>query len=205
MIAIAKPSISVTVQHHQEFLVMLSAISRRASFSFRATDPETRADLIQEVIANAFVAYVRLVELGKAKLAYPTVLARYGVVQVRRGRRIGSRTSSNDVLSQYAQHRRGFAVESLDQLDNQPSGWQQIVVEDATATPADIAACRIDFRAWLQRLSRLQRRIAKLLATGETTSAVAKKFQLTNGRISQLRKELRASWEAFQGGAGSAN
>ena len=52
---------------------------------------EAGVDAVQEVIANAAVANVRLVELEKTALAYPTVLARYGIAQVRDGRRVGAR------------------------------------------------------------------------------------------------------------------
>jgi DNA-binding NarL/FixJ family response regulator len=74
-----------------------------------------------------------------------------------------------------------------------------VLVEDKTATPADIAACRIDFAAWLLTLTNSQRRAANLLATGETTTVVAKKVGLTAGRVSQMRRELMRAWELFHG------
>jgi hypothetical protein len=43
------------------------------------------------------------------------------------------------------------------------------------------------------------RKIAKLLATGETTTAAAEKFGLCTGRISQIRSELKAAWDRFVG------
>jgi hypothetical protein len=42
------------------------------------------------------------------------------------------------------------------------------------------------------------RKIALLLASGETMSAAAKKFGVSLGRVSQLRKWLRENWLAFQ-------
>jgi hypothetical protein len=77
--------------------------------------------------------------------------------------------------------------------------WQELLVEDRRSRPADVAALRIDFSEWLRGLSRRVRRIAGLLASGETTSAVAKLVGLTCGRISQLRRELERSWKMFQG------
>jgi hypothetical protein len=38
-----------------------------------------------------------------------------------------------------------------------------------------------------------------MLAAGETTSRVAQRFSVSLGRISQLRRELKAAWEAFHG------
>ena len=71
-------------------------------------------------------------------------------------------------------------------------------MEDRQASPAEVAMTRIDFRDWLQRLSHQKRRIAELLASGETTQSVARQFKLSAGRISQLRRELQTSWEELQ-------
>ncbi len=65
-----------------------------------------------------------------------------------------------------------------------------ILVEDKRATPADLAASRIDFPAWLKTLSQRDRRIALKLSQGESTSRVARQFRLSVGRVSQLRGEL---------------
>jgi FixJ family two-component response regulator len=72
-------------------------------------------------------------------------------------------------------------------------------VEDHHAGPAEIAATRIDFGQWLNTLGSRRRRIAQVLATGETTSRVARQFRISPARVSQLRSELRAAWHAFQG------
>jgi len=58
---------------------------------------------------------------------------------------------------------------------------------------------KIDFTEWLKTLPYRIRRIAKLLATGEQTHIVAEKFNLSAGRISQIRKELLETWKGFQG------
>ena len=70
---------------------------------------------------------------------------------------------------------------------------------DKRSTPAEIAACRLDFQAWLRRLDRRRRAVAKRLAAGESTGEVACHFGVSTGRISQFRTELRDSWQAFQG------
>ena len=101
---------------HPIFLEMLPSIQRHARISFRHLDPEAREDLVQEVIANSLVAFLRLFTLGKAELAYPSVLARFGAAQARDGRRVGGRLNVNDVMSRYAQRRRGFAVEWIDRM-----------------------------------------------------------------------------------------
>jgi hypothetical protein len=56
---------------HAGFMNMLPVIRDYARGAFGHLKAELRQDLIQEVIANAMVAYVRLFEQGKVALAYP--------------------------------------------------------------------------------------------------------------------------------------
>ena len=167
--------------------------------SFRHLKPDAREECVQEVVCNALRAYVRLVQLDKVDLAYPTVLARYGVAQVRDGRKVGGHLNVHDVSSQYAQQQKGFHVERLDQYDRNEDAWLEVFIEDKKSGPADVAVTKIDFTEWLKSLPSRTRRIAKVLATGEKTSIVAEKFDVSAGRISQMRKELAQAWKKFQG------
>jgi hypothetical protein len=177
---------------------MLPTIRRAGRFAFRGLPRGLRAELVEEVVANAVVAYSRLVELGKGQLGYPSALARYGVSQVRSGRRVGNRLQGRDIMSDRAQRRHGFQLDRLDKYCEEDKSWQEVVVEDKRATPAEVAACRLDFLSWLRRLPRLRRKIALALASGETTSDAAQRFGLTAGRISQIRLWLKENWDAFQ-------
>ena len=179
---------------HAPFLAMLPTIQRCAHRAFRGLSAHDREEAAAAVLALALTAYVRLFELGKPELAYATVLAKYAVRQYRAGRRLGCRLNCRDVVSPACQRRRGFAVESLD-------AWKLALAEDRRTTPAKLAAMRIDFEAWLATLTRRDRQLANILATGEQTSAVARMFHVTAGRISQLRRELFDSWQRFMGEA----
>jgi hypothetical protein len=182
---------------HAAFLKMLPGIRGAAQIAFRKAGPELREDLISETIARAYVDFTRLVERGELDLAMPTPLARYAIAQIRTGRRVGSRLRIRDAMSGYAQFQKNFVVERIDYFDVEDDSWKQIVVQDQRASPADIAACRIDFAAWLRHLTNRVRKIALALARGETTKAVARMFNVTPARISQLRQSLRRNWEAF--------
>jgi hypothetical protein len=179
---------------------MLPTIYAYARGAFAHLNPEARQDMIQEVIANALVAYVRLFQQGRVALAYPTVLARYGVAQVRDGRRVGAKLNIKDPLSRYCQKRKGVVVERLDVFDEEENAWAEAVIQDTrTATVPDIVSFRCDFPAWLNTLRRRDRRIAETLALGHSTSQVAKRFDVSPGRVSQLRRELAGSWREFVG------
>ena len=201
MIAIAvKPSRKHALPRwHKKFLAMLPLIRRHASVSFRHLDQEARAEAVAEVVANALVAFRRLVELGKTDVAFASPLARYGVAQVRAGRRTGGKLNVRDVSSGYCQQTKGVQVDRLDHFDAEEDCWTEVLVEDKTAGPAETAASRIDFGNWLGTLPARQRRIASVLATGETTQATARRFRLSPGRVSQLRQELKRAWEVFIG------
>ena len=185
---------------HADFLAMLPAITENARFSLRDWRSEVKQDLVQEVVAHCFVAYQRLVERGKPCLAFPTALVGFALRQILTGRRIGGRLKVNDVMSRHAQRTHGVAVERLDHFDNQAGEWKEALVEDRRAGPAETAAARIDFGLWLQSLSNRNRRIAEMLASGEKTGVVARRFGLTAGRISQLRTLFERSWQRLQDG-----
>jgi hypothetical protein len=184
---------------HRRFLAMVPAIRRCAEFSFRKLRPDLRKEMVDEVVVNALAAFARLVERGKEDSAYASSLAEYAVKHVRQGREVGNRLNSKDVSSRYAQQRKGFQVERLDQFDASDDEWKEILIEDRKAGPAETAASRIDFAAWLAAMSSLRRKIAQCLATGECTIDAARRFNVTPGRISQLRKEFQSSWSTFHG------
>ncbi len=188
-----------TSARHAEFLGMLPAIRHSAQIAFRKLPLELLHELIEEVVANSYVAFARPVERGQADRALASPLARYAIAQVRVGRRVGSRLRIGDALSTYAQYRKQFFVERLDHFSEEKGCWGEILVEDKRATPADVAAWRIDFAEWLRRLTAHLRKIALALAAGETTSAAARMFGVSPARISQIRELLRKSWDAFQG------
>jgi hypothetical protein len=108
--------------HEVEFESLLPAIQRCAAYAFRRMRRSLREDLIAEAIANAYVAFARLIKRGLATLVYPTALAKFAVRQVWDGRIVGSRHSARDVLSEYAQAKRSFVVEWLDHKEcSQPA------------------------------------------------------------------------------------
>jgi hypothetical protein len=132
MIAFAS---STTPDCNDRFVEMLPTIRKFATYAFRRMRAWLREELITEAIANAFVAFKKLVQRGKADLAYATVLARYAVKQIRDNRRVGASLSSEDVMHPKAQRSRRFVVIPLQrQIEG---GWQDLVVEDRRSTPAD--------------------------------------------------------------------
>ena len=194
---------NTTPAWHAGFMALLPRIRACARYAFRDLNDEARQEAVQCVITSALAAYVRLVQLGKADIAYAVPLATYAIRHYRGGRHLGSRLNVRDISSLYAQKAKSIHLERLDRYDSTEDQWQEILVEDRHAGPFDIVRTKLDFTAWLRSLPIKLRRIARTLANGERTRDVARKFSLSPGRISQIRSELLDSWRRFVGDAES--
>jgi hypothetical protein len=199
MIAFAKKQ--DTEELHDRFTDLLPTIHDQLRFAFRNEPPERRQEMIAEAIANCWVSFVKLVERDLQDVIYATPLAQFAIRHVLSGRRVGGTMNKNDITSEYAQRMKQITVERLTRYNKRKSMWLEMLVEDRKVGPADTAAARIDFGDWLRTLGARRRRIAETLAKGETTSIAAAKFRVSQGRISQLRRELRDDWERFHGEA----
>jgi len=184
---------------NDRFLELLPSIREQAEYAFRGLPIETREELIQEVIARAYGLFVSLCRRGKLALVYPTPLTKFAIRNVREGRRIGSRCNSQDITSPSVCAEKRIKIERLDRLNRRSGHWREVLVADRTAGPADTAIARIDWTDWLASMSRRQRAIASVLASGETTGAVARKFRISSARISQLRVWFMENWNEFHG------
>ncbi len=177
----------------------LPTIQSQASFSFRHLPAEAREEAIQEVVCIACQAFAQLFRQGRAKTVKPSSLARFAILQCRSGREIAQRRNGQDVLSPYARRHQSVCVESLCVRSSETGDWCEFLIEDATVTPADLAASRIDYPAFLATLDTRRRQIAETLATGETTQRVAQMFGISPTRICQFRHEFRRAWHHFVG------
>ena len=201
-VSIVKLSSCATVHRNgsdwqTEFERLLPEIEKRLRLAFSQLTGEEKDEAIQEATCNACRAYALLVRRGRTNVATARSLARFAAAHYRVGRRVGGSLNVNDVCSEYCRYRRGVRLERLDRRDRE--GWREVLVEDRTVTPAELAASRIDYPAFLASLSRRHRRIAEALASGESTGGVARLSGLSEGRISQLRREFYLAWQRFHG------
>ncbi|MEX1223712.1 MAG: hypothetical protein WEA31_04110 [Pirellulales bacterium] len=68
------------------------------------------------------------------------------------GRRVGARLNVRDISSPHSQLAHDIYQVRLDRFNSKTGDWHEVLVEDRRASPADIAAVRIDFAAWLRAL-----------------------------------------------------
>jgi hypothetical protein len=201
-------------QLHARFLAIVPRIELHAHISFRdVTCAAQKADCIAETIALCWRWFQRLAEQGKDAREFVSALAGYATWAVRSGRRLCGQLRANDVLSELAQRRHGFAVQPLSSSD--PTSWaarsgtahsQQHGIayaerlRDNTVTPPpEAAAFRIDFPQFLHTLTDRDRRLAEYLSLGHPAAKAADRFGLSPGRVTQLRQRWCQEWRAFQG------
>jgi hypothetical protein len=162
-------------------------------------------------VALCWKWFCNLARRGKDARTFISTLATYAVRAVRSGRRLCGQLKAKDVLSERAQHKHGFGVESLPISSRQSferrhaevGGQREVDVfeerlHDNTQTPVpDQVAFRCDFPTWVRTRTRRDRRLIRDMASNERTLALAKKYQLSPARVSQLRREFHDDWEQF--------
>ena len=175
--------------------------------------PATRDEKIAETVGLAWKRFLRLSQAGRRldgfRMAFVFVTAR----SVASGRRVVRTESARDVLSEVAQRRRGFTVSSLPCSTavsigvryGTPGGQKEADVmeerlTDNTRSPIpDQAAFRIDFKEWLRTLTSRERKIVRAMIRDERTLDLSRQFDVSPGRISQMRREFAESWSRYCG------
>jgi len=150
------------------------------------------------MVALTWRWHLRLAERGKDSTRFPTALATFAARAVRSGRRLAGMDRAIDVLSPLAQRRKGFAVGKLPDCSTLDGSPLDEALRDNIHSPVDEQACfRLDFPAWLRSLPRRDRRLVKGMALGHRTLDLARRFRLSAGRVSQLRREFKRDWDRF--------
>jgi hypothetical protein len=207
-------SVTATDNLQARFLSLLPKIERCARFYFRhITCSAKRTDRIAETVALCWKWFVRLAERGRDAAEFVTTLVALAARAVNSGRRLCKQESAVDVMSNVAQHRHGFNVESLpiatrrshesinalvrgqEELD----AYEERLSDNAVTPPPDAAAFRIDFPRFLGRMSERDRALAMFLSLGHTATKAADKFGLSCGRVTQLRQRWHENWRLFEG------
>jgi hypothetical protein len=194
----------------EQFTACLPAVETAARFAFRRRIRLRRQDYEEaraEAFAAAWSAWIGLLRKGKNPIQVGVHgIANNVIRHVKNGRRIGNLhrgRSARDVHHRKAQTAGGYTIQSLDS-NGQPAplthgGWRDWIAHDNRYTPAEEAAFRIDFAAWLASLPQRRRQTAELLAQGYGTFEVARCIGVTPAAVSQARCWLEKSWRAFQG------
>jgi hypothetical protein len=198
---------------HATFLHILPRVERHGRVYFRHLCPDRKADALQEMRAMAWKWLLQMHERGKDPTCFLKAFTTFLARAVNSGRRLAGMAKAKDVLNPHAQRRHGFQVERLptslrsghEHLYASPLGQElQDELEerlcDNTLTPVpDQVQFRVDFPAWLKTLTPRERRIVRGMMRNERTIDLSKRFDVSPGRISQMRRELHDDWMRFLG------
>ena len=121
----------------------------------------------------------------------PACIAYMSVKRVRVGR-------------QHKESVRSITTTRFDKRAKRPRTLRQIHIHlhdlaAVDAPPSETVPTWMDYKTWLARYDSRKRKIAESLAVGGTTQEVARHFRVSDGRISQMRREFEKSWKEFQG------
>jgi hypothetical protein len=181
--------------------IVMPAVERHARIYFRGIKcPDRKAELIAEAVGLAWKWFRRMAHRGKDGTCFPTAIATFAARAVNSGCRVAGQERSRDVLSRLAKRRRGFAVERLPDFSTLAGTPLDEALHDNTQSPVpEQAAFCIDLPAWLATLGSRRRDMVIAMAMGYRTQELAKTYQVSQARISQLRREAAENWQRFHG------
>jgi hypothetical protein len=197
---VTKPIDTVTaIDPHTSFQPIYHAVQSQARVALRFLScTDRRAELTAESIGLAWLWHVRLCRQGKDGRQFPTALARFALRSALSGRRLVGQDSTRDVMSSVAHRRHGISVQSYSTSDHLVDElFADALTECTRCRVPDLAHVRVEFPRWLMRMSARNRRFVMRAAAGHSTADLAKLFQISKARISQMRRELASSWNAF--------
>lgn len=168
------------------FVAHLPELQRAARSAFRNLPPEQREENVQNVLALCWKTYRSLVLKGRADAAEMlSSILYYAIQQTKCGRTINGCPVAQDT---YERRRRGtVSIEDIDVHD----------LMGRTTPVIEAVSFRIDMPRFFKTLTEKQRHMARLLASGFSTSEVAELIGVTPGRVSQFRQQFRQLYDEF--------
>ena len=197
---------TLTALHAHFVAVFKPRIEAQApiSFSRHRRNPELVEELTQEALGLGWHHFLAMKLKGeKDPDEFPTVFAQRACQAARNGRSVNGQERAMSISNPRTQAVRGFARQSLPGFDTGAENHDLLrAIQDERDSPPDMAAYLIDTEEWLARLPAKKREMAMDMASGETTTELAEKYQMTQGRVSQIRRELVESSREFHGDEG---
>ncbi len=192
----------------EAFAAQLAAFDRIFHRVFRQHRGADHADLVAEARGTAWKAWASLAAQGatrprsargtsrRSPSATSWVAAPSPVAPVA-GRIATSctRSSSENTVS-------GSSRSTAPARDSETAAaiWDVVLQTSLKTSVPRQVAFKLDFLDWLEQIPQRKRCMAKLLAEGHDTTAVAKALGVTPGAVSQSRTWLERSWRQFQAG-----
>ena len=178
------------------FLAALPRIERHARVKLQGLKGEALDEAIQKVRGLAWKYYVGQIAKGKNPDEYISAIADFSVKHVRAGRDVTGVERAQDVLSKRAQRDKGFMVQPIPDTDNSEQENESMEsIRHSRETPPPVAAeFHHDFPIFIGEMSAKKAAVVLDAAIGDTTTELAEKYAMSQGRVSQIRTEAREKW-----------
>jgi hypothetical protein len=169
------------------FTRQIPAMQRNARSYFRYMPPDAQEEAVQNTLGLTWKAYRSLIlknrgeEPGILKACY-----RFSLKQTKEGRQIQGCPRVKDPF-----HARRFGKVTFEEID--PNEF----IGRSTPIPEQVSF-RLDVPAFFRKsLSPRDRKLAKDLSSGMSTTEAATKYDVSMGRISQFRREFMEKFRAY--------
>ena len=199
---------------HAAFLSILPRIELHGQVVFRGLRcPDRKEEALAEMVALCWLWFIRLARQGRDATEFASALVCFAARAVRAGRRLTGQEKSKDALSPLARHRHGFSVEPLPAATRRSyedvyasvggqrrmDAFEERLKDNTMTPPPEAAAFRVDFPRWLQTRGERDRKMIADMMKDERTLDLARRYDLSPARISQLRREFMDDWLRFCG------
>jgi hypothetical protein len=158
-------------------------------------------EAVAETEAFAWKAFRDLTARGRDPVPLAGRIIKFAAGWVKAGDRFAGKLPVRDALSPESQRRHGYLVTALPQGDDDEVAAEvRVALAQRGPTPAEEAAARLDYEAWLAVLDPRSRAVAEGLAEGLNPTEIGARFGLSRRRIYQIAAGLKPSYDQFQGG-----
>ena len=186
-----------TVPAFEELLVKM-----RPHFEFFAKhDQKFRGDnydeCLQDLTCLAYDFYLSLVSRELIDRIFYTPIMKYSIGRFKEGRHFTG-SNSVDVLADATRIQGRVEVESIELYNDKKHTWNECFVTDGRINVAHEVAFKIDCETWMNTFDWKRREILEAMIDGYSNQELSQRFQVSQGRISQHRREFVESWQEFR-------
>lgn len=157
-----------------------------------------KADCLAEVEGLSWKWFQKLHQDGRHPERFISRIADFACRAVKSGRRVCGQKTGKDVMNEHMQAKHGYYVGKLPDVSHLSDNPIEEALHDNTQTPPDEQAIfRLSFPVWLNRYRHRDQRIALAMMEGHRTKDISAMFDLSQGRISQLRDQFYRDWSSL--------
>ena len=178
---------------------ILPILNRTVPRTVKPVDSEDSEELIADTLATAAEMLESLERTGR-KIPARSV-AFYSIQRAKSGRR-AYQSGASDPLSPVFRTRNTSAIVPIDapiSSAGEGSRTMQDFIASGIEDPSETALRRIDWESFLGTLASRERQILSCIADGWRNMDIAKRFNVTPARITQLKREIASRIKQFMG------